>query len=119
MAKKTTKKIDLATAKVADGELKAPVSVYEICGISENAYGTTSFESYKKKLASMNLIQLQDHAFKIGALATQDRSVLIDRLERKFLQDTARLRATGQKKADSDPTAANREQALQILARGR
>lgn len=119
MAKKITKKLDLATAKVADGQLKSPASVYEICGMITNAYGTTSLETYSKRLAEMNLIELQDHAYKIGALATNDRSVLIDRLERKFIQEVSRFRATGQETSKDSGNNESREAALRILSRGR
>lgn len=119
MSKKIIKKIDLSTAKVADGQLKASSSVYEMCGMNTNPYGTTSLETYTKRLAEMNLIELQDHAYKIGALATNDRSVLIDRLERKFLQEVSRFRATGQETGKGAAVAEQRETALRILSRGR
>ena len=66
--------IDLATAKVADGAVRTPTSVYEILGISTTSYKTASLEDYKQTLASMNLIDLQEESYRHGTPATDNRA---------------------------------------------
>ncbi len=118
--KRVKKPIDLATAHVADGAIISPKSVYEIVGISTNSYKTGSYAEYQESLASMSLMQLQEEAFKCGTPATDNRAVIIDRLERKFLQENARF-GTGSKTAKKDLTPAEelRRQAQNIMNRGR
>lgn len=119
MARKS--KINLATAKVADGALKAPKSVYEICGIGTTSYKHRSVAEYSKMLNSLNLIELQDHAFQVGVLAGPDRNTLIGRLEDKFSLENSRFSpAIGQTKdgsKDADP--AMRAEAERIISRGK
>lgn len=118
MARKS--KLNLATAKVADGALRAHKSVYDICGIATTSYKHKDLASYSSMLGSMNLMDLQDHAFKVGVLAGPDRTTLIDRLERKFLQENAKFIPTfEQPEAQKNGDAATRAEAERIISRGR
>ena len=116
MAKR--KKIDLATAMVADAEVKSPTSLYEICGVRTSSYRTSNVEEYKASLAALNLIQLQDEAYQHAVPATQNREAIISRLVDKFILTVGRL---GAKTAheDGDEASAIRQQAKNIMARGR
>ncbi len=121
MAKTTRKKptINLSTAKIADGASVAPRSVYAICGISESTYKHRSVAEYSKMLNSLNLIELQEHAFGIGIPAGPDRNTLIDRLERRYLQENSRFRGGIEQPAANGATADQRAEAERILSRGR
>lgn len=119
LRKNSRKKVDLSTAHVADGQTASSQSVYDLVGIPSHGYSTTNLEQYRRGIIAMNLIQLQDEAYDKGVLATENRDILIDRLERKFLQETSKFRvATGQKR-DEPKEDSMRDQALRILARGR
>lgn len=115
------KKVNLATAKVADGALSAPKSVYEICGISTHGYNTTNLDDYKGSIKAMNLMQLQEEAYNKGVLPTDSRDMLVDRLEKKFILETSKFKTErGQVIGTKDtPAEALKRQALNILARGR
>lgn len=114
------KKIDLSKAKTADAALRAPKSVYEIIGLNDSIFPTESYQEYQKILANMNMVDLVDHAYKIGVVATSDRNSLIDRLERKFLQDRSRFStAVEPKEAAEGSEEAMRKEAERIISRGR
>jgi hypothetical protein len=114
------KKLDLSTAIVADGALTSQKSVYEIIGINDSIFPTQNYEQYQKLIAGMNTIDLIDHAYKIGVVATSDRDSLVDRLERKFLQERSRFGvSTDINDAAGDSSDETRKQAERILSRGR
>jgi len=119
MARK--KRLDLATAKVADGQLMAGASVYSLVGITDSRYKHKSLASYSKMLNGMDLIELQDHAYEVGTLAGSDRHSLIERLERKFIEESRKFGATAAQPEDPslDATEDLREQAKKIVSRGR
>jgi hypothetical protein len=118
MARK--KKLDLTTAKTADGALYSPKSVYEIVGLNDSLFPTSNYEEYQKLLSTMNTIDLVDHAYRLGVVATSDRQSLIDRLERKFLQERARSSVhTDSVDAAGGADAESRKIAERILSRGR
>lgn len=122
MASRTPRKkptINLATAKATNGAQLAPRSVYEICGISQSTYKHDSLAAYSRMLNGLNLIELQEHAFGIGIPAGPDRSTLIDRLERRYLQENSRFRAGIDEPAASTASADQRAEAERILSRGR
>lgn len=118
MARKN--KLDLSKATVADGSLRAPKSVYEIVGINDSIFPTENYEDYQKMLASMNTIDLVEHAYKIGVVATPDRNTLIDRLERKFLQERSRFGTSTESSNAADGSEESiRKEAERIISRGR
>jgi hypothetical protein len=112
------KKLDLTKAKVADGALAAPRSVYEMVGISTHSYGTNNRAEYEATINHMNLIELQDEAYKHGVLASESRSITIDRLLEKFVHEQTKFSSTTD---DFISTASKKTQkaALEALARGR
>lgn len=85
MARK--KKLDLATAKQADGALPSMRQIEEMVGIKGTSYWEKSYGEYQTMLRSKNLIELHDHAFEVGVVPASHRDMMIDRLERKFLQE--------------------------------
>jgi hypothetical protein len=116
--------LNLSTAKTADGALKSPLSVYEIVGISTSPYRTTNLAEYQKTLGKMDLYELHSHAYDIGVLPSHSRSIMLDRLERKFIQEHSRISAArqneiDQKNSDGSKDESAREQTLKILAKGR
>ena len=114
------KKLDLNSAYVADGALKSPKSVYEILGMNDSIFPTQNYEEYQKLLSGMNTMDLVDHAYKIGVVATSDRGCMIDRLERKFLQERSRFGvSTEPVSAAAGSPEAQRKEAERILSRGR
>ena len=118
MARK--KKLDLDTATVADGALRAPRSVYEIVGMNDSMFPTEDYDEYQKILEGMNTIDLVDHAYKLGVVATSDRRSMIDRLERKFLQERSRFGTSTEAVGAGDAASESmRKQAEKILSRGR
>lgn len=111
------KRLDIATAKTSNGALPAR-SVYEAVGIPTTSYKHKTLAEYSKMINSLDLIQLQDHAYEQGVLAGPDRTTLIDRLERKFIQENAKFAPTFSQpdnKIDEDLRA----QAEKIISRGR
>ncbi len=120
VVKRGRKKHDLSTAKVADGALKSPNSVYEMVGISTSSYKSRTLEEYKETLASMNLMELQEEAYRHATPATDNREIIIDRLERKFLQENSRF-VSASKQTVKKLTAEEhiKNQALNILRRGK
>lgn len=94
-------KIDLAKAQVADGALHAPRSVYEVIGARDTQYSHSDYASYQKWLQAQDLITLQDHAYKLGVVATANMGHLVDRLERRFLKERSRFPAQIQPQANT------------------
>lgn len=114
-------KIDLATAKTADGATHTATSVYEICGIRSHSYNTNSYDVYKRNLASMNLMQLQEEAYERGIIASGSSEAIVDRLERKYLQEAGRFRTNPTDRVDGrvEDKDTQRDEVMRILSRGR
>ena len=127
-------KVNLAVAKVADGQGSIePIatgstpkytSVYEIMGIIDHSYKTTSLAVYSETLRDMNLYKLHEEAYNRGVPGTDNRETMIDRLERKFIQETTKFadrsgRVNGDHKPDTEKEVSLHDQAMKILARGR
>lgn len=123
MARKSAKKIDITTAQVADGALKAPRSVYEIVGVKNVSYRERTYASYQSQLRKMDLVELHDHAYEVGSVPSPSKEITIDRLERKYLQENPAERAAlieARDKAALEPEELSvHEQAQRIVARGR
>jgi hypothetical protein len=123
MARKSKKTIDIGSATVADGSLKPFRSVYELAGIKNVSYWEKTFAAYQSKIRSMNLLELHDHGFTIGVPAGATKDIMIDRLERKFLQENpherdAYLKARDEGKKDEGDLSVEERAAL-IMQRGR
>jgi hypothetical protein len=70
----------------------------------------------------MNLMQLQEEAYNRAIVATENRDILIDRLEKKFIQETSKFKAASSKLTDKkeEPKEESiKDQAIRILSRGR
>ncbi len=115
---KTASKLNLATATVATGALPAPKSVYEIMGLTTKMYRTSDYETYQKDLRVMSLSSLHDHAYEIGIGAIENRDLLIDQLERKFISEHGR-QGRAKEITQTTPKQELREAALRALAHGR
>lgn len=113
------KKLDISKAKVADGALNAPRSVYEMVGITVNKYATDNRDQYEATINNMNLIELQDEAYKHGVLASDSRNVTIDRLLEKFLRENTKYSSTPPQEVGDDVSKKTRDAALKALSRGR
>lgn len=113
------KKLDISKAKTADAALAAPKSVYEMVGISTHNYVTDDRAAYEGNINRMDLIELQDEAYKHGVLASESRAITIDRLVEKFVREHTKYSSTGQKQVGGDVSDAVRESALKALSRGK
>lgn len=113
------KVLDLKSAKVADGALNAPASVYEIIGRKTSVYRTSNYEEYQKYLRTLNLYDLQSHAYEVGVTPVEKYEVLFDRLERKFLEEISKFRAAKNNANSSIKTPEPTKQVLDILSRGK
>jgi len=118
-AAKRGRKLDLATAKIADGALTAPANVYEIIGHKVSVYTTSDYLTYQKQLRGMALYDMQEHAHEVGEIPTDNREVLIDRLERRFLEATSKFAAAKAKSSDSNTAVSADSKVLEFLKRGR
>ena len=111
-------KLNVATAKVTDGALKSYASVYDIIGFKTSVYRTSDAKEYSESIRKMNLPKLHDHAQEVGVVPVADYGVLLDRLDRKFLESAGRYAATKATSEISNKVVPN-QQTLDILSRGR
>lgn len=120
MARKSGKKLDIATAQVADGALKAERSIYEIVGFKSVRYRARSYAEYQTMIRKMDLLQLHEHSYEVGAVASPSKEITIDRLERKYLQENRGEREALNEARAKEGLAAEkrtiREQAEAIMA---
>lgn len=86
------RRLDLATAEQADGALPAFRSVHEISGMNDVRYRHNTFAAYRAHLRSLNLIDLQDHAYAFAVVPSQSAQTMISRLEEKYLRDNPQQR---------------------------
>ncbi len=114
MANRKKVNINIATAKVADGEVKSTTQIYDICGVKTSNYRTANLEEYTNYIKSLNLVQLQDEAYQHSVLASSNRDVIIDNLTKKFIREVGKFGAKS-----TAPGNDLRQQALNVLARGR
>ncbi len=84
------KKINLSTLNQKHGALSAPLSIEELTGQTER-YTVSDIESYRQLLASMSDEEMHEHAVDVaGVVPVGVRSLLIDRLEAKFISASRR-----------------------------
>jgi len=89
---KTTKKTATATSiskmKQTDGALLALQTIDEIIGKKTVGYKHETLAEYSKYINSLELHDLHEHAIQVAkTVPINNRSLLIDRLEREFARD--------------------------------
>lgn len=114
------KKLNLATAKQADGALAPIRDIYSMVGISSTPYRITDRAAYGKSLGALSLPELHEEAYRVGVMTHPDRQTQINRLEQKFITENTKFGAgipsvTSQGNDDPDLRA----EAEKILSRGR
>ena len=83
-------KVNLNNLKQTHGALIAPSTIDELTGRSET-YSVGSLEEYRELLTNMTDDEMQQHAVDVaGVVPVSIRSLLIDRLEDKFVVTTGR-----------------------------
>lgn len=83
-------KTNLSALKQTHGALAAPLSIEELTGQTER-YTVSSIEDYRQLLAGMTDQEMHEHAVDIaGVVPVGVRSLLIDRLEAKFISASRR-----------------------------
>jgi hypothetical protein len=112
-------KINLATAKQADGALAAPRDIYSIVGLSATPYRIKGRADYSKWLESANLDELHEEAYRVGVMTHPDRRTQLARLEQKFIQESTKFGAGIPEVQNPTISAEDRAAAEKILSRGR
>jgi hypothetical protein len=82
-------KVKMADLKQTHGALSAPVSIEELTGQHE-VYAVSTIEEYRNLLESMTEDDMREHAIVAGVVPIDNRSILIDRLETKFVNASRR-----------------------------
>lgn len=110
--------LNLETAKIADGALSSPANVYEIIGHKISVYRTSDYATYQKQLRSMATYDLQEHAHEVGETPVSNREVLLDRLERRFLEEGSKY-AAAKAKSTTNTQGVVDAKVSEFLRRGR
>lgn len=114
-------KLDLATAKVADGALATAATVYDLIGHKTSSYRTADYGEYQRFLKTLNLADMQDHAHDVNEVPIDNYEVLRDRLERRFLEENSKFevaRARANQQRNGPPNALDPKLA-DFMRRGR
>ncbi len=114
------KKLNLATAKQADGALSPIRDIYTAVGLSTIPYKAKDRGEYSRTIGSLSLPELHEEAYRLGVMTHPDRQTQIDRLEQKFIAESTKFGAgipAVQSQGVEDPDL--RAQAEKILSRGR
>lgn len=82
-------KTDLSSLKQTHGALNTPMTIDELTGRTVIAPAQT-IEEYHEILANMSDIEMQESAVELGIVPINNRSLLIDRLERQFITNQRR-----------------------------
>lgn len=117
--RKNAKKLNLASAKIADGALNSPKSVYEIIGYDPNHYKTNDLSSYSNSLRGLPLYELQSEAQRLGITPGFTRDICIKRLEERFAREQKKFRTPPQTQQEEMTERAKelRQKTLDILNR--
>lgn len=84
------KKINLSTLNQTHGALAAPLSIEELTG-QVVGYSVSSLDEYRQLLSNMSDEEMHEHAVDVaGVVPVSVRSLLIDRLETKFISASRR-----------------------------
>lgn len=82
--------VNLSNLKQTHGALVAPLSIEELTGQTER-YSVSSLDEYRVLLANMSDEEMHEHAVDVaGVVPVGVRSLLIDRLETKFISASQR-----------------------------
>ena len=114
------KKLNLATAKQADGALAPIRDIYSAVGISTIPYKAKDRAEYSRLVASLSLPELHQEAYRLGVMTHPHRQTQNDRLEQKFITESTKFGAgipAVKSQGVQDPDL--RAQAEKILSRGR
>ncbi len=118
-----TSVVSFDSLKCTDGEAKPRYrSAYEIVGFKQHDYRTSNIAEYEANLSRMNLADLQSHGFEMGLLPSDNRSMLIERLLRKFREDVSPNKTMALKPESFSELRRNPEELKKvqdILSRGR
>jgi hypothetical protein len=73
--------------------MESPASIAEMLGERAFPYRELTLDDYRKNLDSMSLSELQKHAIEIAQILpnVSNRSIMVDKLERAYLQKQALL----------------------------
>lgn len=112
-------KLNLATAKQADGALAAPRDIYSIVGLSATPYRIKERGDYAKWLDSANLDELHEEAYRVGVMTHPDPRTQKERLEHKFISESTKFGAGIPEIVNPTISAEDRAVAEKILSRGR
>lgn len=83
-------KVNLNSLKQTHGALAAPLTIDELTGQTD-VYPVNTLEEYKELLASMSDDEMQVHAVEVAHVTPVGvRSLLVDRLEAKFISGARR-----------------------------
>lgn len=83
-------KLDLSALKQTHGALAAPRSIEELTG-QVDSYSVDTLDEYRSFLAALSDDEMQIHAVEVAHVTPVGvRSLLIDRLEAKFISGTRR-----------------------------
>ena len=80
---KSKDKVNLSSLSQTHGAL-APMSIEELTG-QVDQYTEGSVDEYRQTLATMSDEDMREHAIEKGEVPIHTRSLLIDRLERRFI----------------------------------
>lgn len=84
-------KAKLTDLKQTHGALAAPRTIEQLTGQDET-YSVTDLDSYRQLIANMTDEEMQEHAVEVaGITPINNRSLLIDRLEAKFVSTVGRV----------------------------
>ncbi len=114
------KKLNLATAKQADGALAPIRDIYTAVGISAVPYQVKNRAEYSRAIGNLSLPELHEEAYRLGVMTHPDRQTQIDRLEQKFISESTKFGAgipAVRSQGVQDPDL--RAEAEKILSRGR
>ena len=82
-------KIKLESLKQTHGALAAPLTIEELTGQNE-VYAVSSLEEYHDQLLAMSEDEMREHAVDAGIVPIDNRSILIDRLETRYINASRR-----------------------------
>lgn len=112
-------KLNLSSAKQADGALAAPRDIYSIVGLSTTPYRIKERADYSKWLDSANLDELHEEAYRVGVMTHPDPHTQKTRLEQKFISESTKFGAGAPEIKNPTISAEDRAAAEKILSRGR
>lgn len=119
-AKKTTP-VKIESMQSADGEntsgdIKGPRTMYEVLGRKQHRYKTSDKGEYTLWLKTMNLADLQSHAYECGILPIDNRAQLVERLIREFCAQTSGYNVSAARRDSFESLYGDAEQMAKVKA---